>query len=273
MQFSTKGVRSTEGSRSGTRVKDWTEDEIIRGYQRLDPDLKTFYKFLVYTGMRGKQAYDILKAWNPDKIQRLSKTVDGEKIHYAKYATSEVSRGKKNAFFAYFPAEMIEELNKYTLPGTVNNISQKIQRQATTDEKRPINVVNLRKFNNNILQKGKAIDSNTANYIQGRRPKGVSQKYYDDLEGFADEQYPIALKRNFGKDFFGQKINTSPAPKPAPQKNKGHSGQNKKPMDEKELDRMLRSGMTHAQIIKTLPGANKTKIAAYVKAHPELKRK
>ncbi|WOX56146.1 MULTISPECIES: hypothetical protein [unclassified Methanoculleus] len=44
-------------------------------------------------------------------------------------------------------------------------------------------------------------------------------------------------------------------------------------MDEKELDRLLRARMSHAQIIEKLPGANKAKIAAYVKEHPELKRK
>jgi len=72
-------------------------------------------------------------------------------------------------------------------------------------------------------------------------------------------------------------VDYAPAGAGKPISKDGHgnliAGKNKKPMDEKELDRMLRAGRTYSQIIKELPGANKVKIAAYVKKHPELKRK
>jgi len=272
IQFTTK-AQSNEGERSSSRVKDLTAEEIREGCSRLNPSLQTFFKFLVFTGMRAEQAYDVLKSWKPERVERFTRTIEGEKIAYARYATSDFSRGKKNSFYAIFPAALLKEIEGYSLPGAVDSLTLQIRRAATQDKARPINASNLRKFNVNMLRKGKAVDPDVAEYIQGRRPKGVGADRYVSLKDLAVEQYPIALHRNFGPDFFGGK---APATKEQP-KRTGHenliAGKNKNPMDEKELDRMLRAGMSHAQIIKTLPGANKTKIAAYVKAHPELQRK
>jgi len=218
VQFSI--VDDQEGTRSGTHIVDMTAEEIRSGYQRINPSLKTFYKFLAYTGMRGEQAYDILKSWNPSNIERFTATVDGQTVKYCRYSTEEVSRGKKNSFYAFFPAELEKELNDYTLPGSADTVLERLRRDATTDPARPINAINLRKFQNNTLQKGSAVDNHVANYIQGRRPKGVSGKYYDDLAGFAVEQYPKALHRNFGPDFFGISATTAP---PKKQKEKAPS--------------------------------------------------
>ena len=90
-------------------------------------------------------------------------------------------------------------------------------------------------------------------------------------DGVADRVYFLPIT-----PYFVEKVIRKEKPD-GPGREKGwknlKSGSNKKPMDETKLDRMLRSGMSHAQIIEKLPGANKAKIAAYVKEHPELKRK
>lgn len=187
---------AAEESTDTSRVKDLTSEEIIAGYHRLDENLQPFYAFLAYTGMRAEQAYDVLASWKDEKVEEFSVKVDGKTVKFCRYATSDVSRGKKMSYYAFFPASLRKQIKTYQLPNTLSTMMKKIRELATSDEARPINASNLRKYAVNMLRRNQAVDWDVAEYIQGRRPKGVGQARYLSLKDLATEQYPIALHKN-----------------------------------------------------------------------------
>lgn len=187
---------AAEESTDTSRVKDLTPGEIIAGYHRLDENLKPFYAFLAYTGMRAEQAYDVLTSWRDEKVEEFSVKVDGKAVKFCRYATSDVSRGKKMSYYAFFPTSLHKQIRTYKLPNTLSTMVKKIRELATADEARPINASNLRKYAVNMLRRNQAVDWDVAEYIQGRRPKGVGQARYLSLKDLATEQYPIALHKN-----------------------------------------------------------------------------
>jgi len=261
---------AAEESDDVSRVKDLTTTEIKAGYQRLTGDVRPFYVFLLYTGMRAAQAYDVLKTWNDKKVEEYSAEVDGVIVKYCRYATSDVSRGKKMSYYAYFPAALREQIRTYTPPTALGTMTRNIREQATTDPARPINVSNLRKYAVNMLRKGKAADWDVAEYIQGRRPKGVGQARYLSLGDLANEQYPIALHRNM-PDLIPLKSQTKTQRGPA-KGSKQEGGDKQKPVDYAKVKRMLKAGKTHREIIAET-GINKTRLSEYLKEHPELRRR
>lgn len=204
-----------------SRVKDMTEEEITRGYQYISEELQPFYAFLVYTGMRAGQAYDVLKTWKDDRVETLTANVDGKAVKFHRYPTSEISRGKKFSFYAYFPPQVYNKIRGYKPPYTLDTITRMI-REIPTDPERPLNVSNIRKFAVNMLRKGKAVEADVAEYIQGRKPKGVGAARYVALKNLANEQYPIALHRNMPDILSAPKLTPPPKeeekPKPAPKK-------------------------------------------------------
>jgi len=195
MQFSAIKA-STEESENPSRIKDLTQDEIRAGYDRLDDTLKPFYAFLVYTGMRAEQAYDVLRSWNDNRVECFTVQVDGESVRFCRYPTSAVSRGKKLSFYAFFPEELLPRIRAYRPPHSLPTMLDRIRTTATTNPARPINASNLRKFHVNALRRGSAVEPDVAEYIQGRRPKGVGATRYVSLRDLAVEQYPVALRRN-----------------------------------------------------------------------------
>lgn len=195
MQFSALKATAEEPE-NPSRIKDLTPEEVRVGYGRLPADLKPFYAFLVYTGMRAEQAYDVLKSWNDGRVEKFTATVDGEMIRFCRYPTAAVSRGKKLSFYAFFPEELLPHIRAYRPPHTLSTTLDMIRTTATTNPTRPINVSNLRKFHVNALRRGSAVEPDVAEYIQGRRPKGVGATRYVSLRDLAVEQYPVALHRN-----------------------------------------------------------------------------
>jgi len=195
---------SAEESENPSRIKDLTAEEIRAGYARLTDDLKPFYAFLVYTGMRAEQAYDVLRSWNDNKVEHFTAQVDGEPVRFCRYPTSTVSRGKKLSFYAFFPESLLPQIRAYRPPYALPTMLDRIRTTATTNPARPINVSNLRKYNVNALRRGSAVEPDVAEYIQGRRPKGVGATRYVSLRDLAVEQYPIALHRNMPDLIGGQ---------------------------------------------------------------------
>ena len=273
---------AAEESTDTSRVKDLTSDEIVKGYHRLDENLKPFYAFLIYTGMRAEQAYDVLSTWNDKKVERFSQKVAGETVEFCRYATSDVSRGKKMSYYAFFPASLHPAIRAYQPPYVLSTITRIIREIATTDPARPINVSNLRKYAVNMLRRGKAVEWDVAEYIQGRRPKGVGQARYISLKDLAVEQYPIALSKNMSALLEPGSTTAKPQPqqtqppeagKRGPQKGTPQKGGvQQKTVDYSMVAAMLKRGALHKDIIAET-GINKTRLSEYVKAHPELKRK
>ena len=233
-----------------------SNEEIIEAYNACPPEYKTLFKALVYTGNRFSQLYAVLQNINPSEV-----TIVGDVAHIP---SSSQSSGTKRSYRLFFPAAFIPELSKITLKSE-DTTKKGIQHGR-------VSAKTIRKWSLNFLVENDVSES-IADFMQGRAPVTVGSAHYLNKI----KQSVIAYQKVV--DLFplsptaGEKI---PLPE-GPGRSKGWenliAGKNKKPMDEKELDRMLRAGKTYAQILKVLPGANKTKIAAYVKAHPELRRK
>ena len=251
----------------GSRLKDLTSAEVQAARERLPEPVQVYYSLLAYSGARHSHLYKALEKQRP--VERVGNAI--------RIDVRDLSGGTKREAFFYFPAELEGALSRYTHPYGEDHLQKVIAASGT--EERPVNVASLRKWNYNLMRTGDhVIDATAADHIQGRSPKSVGDRHYADLDKIAAEGYDtIVPKLLKGLPVPGWMENYAPigAGNPISKDGKGNliAGKNKKPMDERELDRMLRTGKTYSQIIKGLPGANKTKIAAYVKEHPELKRK
>ncbi len=90
------------------KVTAYTNEEAEALYHAIDPKIRIFYKFLIYTGMRIAQAYRILSDLYDDEIfkpDRFKKIAYIETDRVAESAT-------KNTSLAVFPREFIPELMK-----------------------------------------------------------------------------------------------------------------------------------------------------------------
>ncbi|WP_067047558.1 integrase [Methanofollis ethanolicus] len=250
-----------------SRLKDLTSAEVQAAREGLPEPVQVYYSLLAYSGARHSHLYKALE--QSRSIERVGNAI--------RIDVKDLSGGTKNEAYFYFPAEMEKALSQYSHSHSGSHLQKLIAASGT--EGRPVNVASLRKWNYNLMRTGDpVIDATAADHIQGRSPKSVGDRHYADLDKIAAEGYNAIVPKLL-QDLPVPDWMTDYAPARAGKpKSKGGrenliAGKNKKEMDEKELDRMLRSGMSHAEIIKQLPGANKTKIAAYVKEHPELKRK
>lgn len=253
------------------------DEEIREAYNACPPEHKTMFKALVYSGSRFSQLYAALQNFNPAEVTTVDDT--------AHISSVSLSSGTKRSFRMFFPAAFIPELERITLQG--EDVIKKGIMHGRVSAK------TIRKWNYNFMIIDHEVDTAAADFMQGRAPDSVGTANYLNKTRLAVKEYQkvvgyFPIPPEAGDTIplqGGRTTKTPPQPAPAPRKEKPDgpgrekgwknlkSGSNKKPMDETKLDRMLRSGMSHAQIIEKLPGANKAKIAAYVKEHPELKRK
>lgn len=253
-----------------------SNEEIIEAYNACPQEYKTFFKALVYTGNRFSQLYAALQSFDLQEI-----TINGGVAHIPSAA---LSHGTKRSYRLFFPAAFIPELSKVSLQSE-DYIKRGIMHGR-------VSAKTIRKWSLNFLVENEVSES-IADFMQGRAPVTVGSAHYLNKIKQSVTAYqkvvvlfPIPPKAG-GKIPLpgGRTTEPQPQPKPTPapvekpkakpKGSKGNliAGRNKKEMDYQALDRMLRAGKPHAQIIKELPGANKTKIAAYIKEHPELKRK
>jgi intergrase/recombinase len=251
----------------GSRLKDLSSAEIRAAREKLPESVQVYYSLLAYSGARHSHLYKALEKKRP--VERVGNAI--------RIDVRDLSGGTKREAYFYFPVEMEAALSRYTHPYGEDRLQKVIAASGTKE--RPVNVASLRKWNYNQMRTGDhVIDATAADHIQGRAAKTVGDKHYADLDKIAAEGYNVIVPKLLkGLPVPGRMVQYAPAGAEEPKSKGGRenliAGKNKKEMDEKELDRMLRAGRTYSQIIKELPGANKVKIAAYVKKHPELKRK
>lgn len=256
-----------------------SDTEIIEAYNACPIEHKTIFKALVYSGGRFSQLYAALRDFDPEEV-----TIVKDVAHISSAA---LSSGTKRSFRMFFSAAFIPELEKVTFQ------SEDIIKKGIMHGR--VSAKTIRKWNYNFMIIDHDADTAAADFMQGRAPDSVGTANYLNKTKLAVKEYQKVVNHFPIPPEAGGKIplpggrtaEPQPQPKPTPapkaEKPKGPgrskgkrnliAGMNKKEMDYQALDRVLRAGMSHAQIIKQLPGANKTKIAAYVKEHPELKRK
>lgn len=279
-------AKSAAGSRSDGIAHNVTLSEMKKWISEIPPEYGTFFLMLGYSGARIEQLYDILKACPRGEREKRAETIipdeeNGLRQPVFRMNVSDFGADRKKIGYLYFPVEFRETALSYTPEFSLDLLKKRIVPDSLNEGRgNRITGKTLRKWLTNLFI-GSGVPAEVAGWIEGRVPTkhnsaaAVTWNNYADLDALAAAAYANMqdeILRWLPVDTFGRSEVAKQEPKIT-----GHenliAGKNKKEIDYTELDRRLRAGESHAKIIKELPGANKTKIAAYVKEHPELRRK
>jgi len=155
-------------------------EQVTAAYMATPDDLKTFYKLLMYTGLRSEHALRLYqqkkKAGKPMRITR-DEIITFPGITAAAIDTTSAAakRGKKTQI-ALFPASFIEELTTYEYPGYVKDTANSKIREAGKmitplfPDSKPFTVKLLRKYHAQMLLNNN-VDTLIIDYLQGRKPR------------------------------------------------------------------------------------------------------
>ncbi len=163
--------------------KDYTDDEVTAAYAHCPDDLKTFFKFLIYSGGRATQCKEVIDTWRPENLH-ISKY--DERVAY--YDAAEASSGTKNVYNLFIPATFVEELRAYKLPYShIDSIYEKLRHETFSAK-------STRKYSANLFA-DEEIDANIIDFIQGRTPKSVVAKNYFNLVKRGTQAYVKILDK------------------------------------------------------------------------------
>ena len=173
-------------SRMGGRIKDLTNDEIIKAREKIEnKKVQVYFTLLAYSGARHSHLYEALKEQRP--IKHYGNGVIGIDV-------KNLSSGTKNESVFYFPAELENVLRNYKHPVSSDNLAKYIGASGTED--RPVNAASIRKWMYNTMLTGEnRIETTAADHIQGRAPKTVGARHYADLDKIAAEGYAVILPK------------------------------------------------------------------------------
>jgi intergrase/recombinase len=150
-----------------------TTDKIKEALEKVKDEKKQLMiKLLAYSGIRLSEAVDLLKTFNPDRLE----FKDG----FARYELHKLGKTKK-AFWAYMPASFARQLKRF--PG--------IKETTFKGEKLADRIIlpnMLRKWNVDFLDEH-GVKSEIIDFIQGRTPEKILAKHYMDRLKKADEAY------------------------------------------------------------------------------------
>ena len=173
-------------------------ETVNAAYEAIQDDLKTFYKILLYTGLRGEHAHKLYmlkkKAGKPMRFTK-EEIYKFPSIPAVAYIDSSPAAARgKDTDIAVFPASFIPELLGYTYPGyTIDHIRRKFSAAGQTT-KTDFTGKHLRKFHAQLLMKNR-VDRLIIDYLQGRQPRGstVLLDHYASPDEEATRQYAEVL--------------------------------------------------------------------------------
>ncbi|MDV0441574.1 integrase [Methanorbis furvi] len=192
------GAKTTDESMTG-RFYDLTNAEIRAGLEKLPGELKGFYALLAYSGARGAQLFDALTGDYDREIKRIP--ADKEKNIKQPLICLDVrdmSRGKKRAYYYFFPPECEALLRAYQVPyqsmSTMGKKINELTQFKRDDENRACNVNSLRKWQTNLMLNykgpgGTRLSDTDIDLIQGRVPDTVLRDNYQNKLGVAAAAY------------------------------------------------------------------------------------
>jgi len=159
------------------RRKRATDDDVIEGYRLVLPQYRTFYKLKALSGARTEHLYEMLKEFDSSKV-----IVEGE---IARYPTEHLAKGTKLTYFVFFPAYLLPEVEKYQLPR--GRFGPVVSVDAITSALRvgrvDSNILRAWFFNLCTSQEyADSISDRVTDFIQGRAPRNVSDRFYRDAE-------------------------------------------------------------------------------------------
>jgi intergrase/recombinase len=177
------GVREIYPSNEDIQ-KAW---EYIR--QKWDEQTEMLFKFLVFTGIRLKHAYKVLKEFKPNMVE-----------YYGDVAIIRigwVSKGKKKGYVAVMPSKFAKKLKRLSEDFTYDMAESRLNvPENITNQK--ISSITVRKWADNFFVRNK-IPNEISDFIQGRASLTVGSKNYLD-------------KVNLAIDFYSEIVDKFPIP-------------------------------------------------------------
>ena len=169
----------------------YVSDEQIRMayeyYLQKDPTLALIYEALVYSGQRLKHIVLMLNVFDPAKLVFYEDKV-------AKYPMSGIGKGHKQTFWAYFPVDFAERLERIDVSykRVHARMRVKIRSIRNTDKSVVFSASAVRKWFSGFLAR-QGVPLEVIDYIQGRAPRTVIERHYLNLELLADEWYSAVV--------------------------------------------------------------------------------
>ncbi|WP_367884211.1 integrase [Thermococcus sp. JCM 11816] len=166
---------------TGVREVFVSDDDIRKAYaevQKRGKPAETLFLLLVYSGIRLKQAVELLRTYDPTKLYP---PIDDKAARYPIFSTS---KGKKKAFWAYGPRDFFERL-KPPLEVKYNTAKDLVAFGK-------VSANSIRKWHYTFLiQQGMPAD--IADFIQGRVSGSVGATHYLNKAVLADEWYSTVV--------------------------------------------------------------------------------
>lgn len=163
-----------------------TTEDIVEAYKLVkekwkDEVTETLFKLLFYSGQRLEHAYEMLKTFDPGKLEFKDKV--------ALYPTEAIAKGHKRTFYAFMPKEFAQKLKK---PEKMLDVKSYTNRLDPSRWKPPIDNPTSAKtirawFQTFAFEEGlrrEAID-----FIVGHVPQTVAEKHYLELKSIAVKEY------------------------------------------------------------------------------------
>ena len=167
--------------KSGVRAVFLKDSEVREAYHQLAKNgehINIFMKLEIFSGIRGKHAYEMLRNYDEDQLIRIPEK------GIARYLIVEYSKGNEQGFFAYFPIEFADELRKF----------EEFEYRDFIENSRynRVNSNSIRKWHyNKMIDCG--FDASIADFIQGRAPQSVGAMHYLASARQADKAYSKAV--------------------------------------------------------------------------------
>jgi len=148
------------------------DEDIVKAYelikQKWDEDTIMLFKFLVFTGVRLKQALEALRNFDKSKLK-----FEGKVAYYPMASTA---KGKKRAFIAVMPAEFAKKLKPINL--SYSSAQDRLNpRRWKPPVELNIDANAIRKwFDNFVVLQG--VPESISDFMQGRASVTVGSKHY-----------------------------------------------------------------------------------------------
>lgn len=164
---------------TGVREVFITNEDVRTAYnevQKRGKPAETLFLLLVFSGIRLKQAVELLRTYDPTKLY----LIDDKAARYPIFSTS---KGKKKAFWAYGPRDFFERLEPL-------EVKYNTAKDLVAFGK--VSANSIRKWHYTFLiQKG--MPSEIADFIQGRVSGSVGATHYLNKAVLADEWYSAVV--------------------------------------------------------------------------------
>ncbi len=170
-----KWRKKTPIKKYGSREIFISDDELKEAYyshirKQNDEELELVFLLLVYSGLRLKHLWRALKAFDPQNVVQVNEKV-------IRYPVFSVSRGKKKAYWLYYPSSI-----------KLRKITQGYDYFEENIIYKRVSAITIRSWNYNFLI-FKGVPESVADFIQGRASVTVGSRHYLAKTKQADEWY------------------------------------------------------------------------------------